>query len=472
MSTERVVLYVYDLSQGMARLMSRNLTGRQIDGIWHTSVVVYGREWYFGQGVFNSAPGVTHYGRPVEQIEMGQTSIPKDVYREFLNDIRPRYTAAHYHLLNHNCNTFSNEVCQFLVGKTIPGHITGLPADFLNTPFGQMLRPTIDAFFSSAHGATEVGTTATAQATVNPTHAHFSLALPTLRHLVSAPTQSAGVNDKMYGKLEETIKTHHGDNTQLAAFPSKLRELLGADDGRRAAAAVAVQLLKATPDIARDWIFLDVARCAALNEHAAGRLVPEVMAKCTEIETANPPVAAAAVLRTALNTVTNLTSHPSIGQAMVRNEPVQDGPAGTRAVVSALLILGLLHGEQSVRVAAGNVVVNLARAQMRLVDAHRRGTGGLGVWDVQGEQEEWVVEVLSACVNCLQREGDVEQDQVVLRLVAAIGCFLYTAPPSVLELVQVLELKSVLASKTVALGHAQQYRHLCAEIDLLLSSTA
>lgn len=33
----------------------------------------------------------------------------------------------------------------FLVGKNIPAHITSLPQDVLNTPFGQMLRPQLDA---------------------------------------------------------------------------------------------------------------------------------------------------------------------------------------------------------------------------------------------------------------------------------------------------------------------------------------
>src|SRR5271170_4641533 len=37
---------------------------------------------------------------------------------------------------------------QFLVSKTIPGHISSLPEDFLNTPFGQSLRPMIDGGFA------------------------------------------------------------------------------------------------------------------------------------------------------------------------------------------------------------------------------------------------------------------------------------------------------------------------------------
>jgi desumoylating isopeptidase 1 len=37
---------------------------------------------------------------------------------------------------------------QFLVGKTIPSHISSLPEDFLNTPFGQSLRPMIYGAFT------------------------------------------------------------------------------------------------------------------------------------------------------------------------------------------------------------------------------------------------------------------------------------------------------------------------------------
>lgn len=43
------------------------------------------------------------------------------------------YRPETYHLLDHNCNTFSNEVAQFLTGKGIPSHITNLPQEILNT---------------------------------------------------------------------------------------------------------------------------------------------------------------------------------------------------------------------------------------------------------------------------------------------------------------------------------------------------
>ena len=36
-----VTLRVYDLSRGMARQMSPALLGKQIEGIWHTGVLVF-----------------------------------------------------------------------------------------------------------------------------------------------------------------------------------------------------------------------------------------------------------------------------------------------------------------------------------------------------------------------------------------------------------------------------------------------
>ena len=58
-----VKLNVYDLSQGMAKAMSMGLIGVQIDGIWHTGIVVYGKEFYFGGGICYDPPGQTPFGK-------------------------------------------------------------------------------------------------------------------------------------------------------------------------------------------------------------------------------------------------------------------------------------------------------------------------------------------------------------------------------------------------------------------------
>lgn len=52
----KVTLHIYDLSQGMAKVFSPMYLGKQINGIWHTGVVVYGKEYYFGGGICAGVP--------------------------------------------------------------------------------------------------------------------------------------------------------------------------------------------------------------------------------------------------------------------------------------------------------------------------------------------------------------------------------------------------------------------------------
>ncbi|KAG8910324.1 hypothetical protein FRC01_006394 [Tulasnella sp. 417] len=92
-----VKLYVYDLSNGMARNMSFQLTGKQIDGIWHTSVVVFGREVYYGP--YNAGPGIqvvlpgqSHHGRPLKIEDMGETDLDEDTFWEYISEIQQEWT--------------------------------------------------------------------------------------------------------------------------------------------------------------------------------------------------------------------------------------------------------------------------------------------------------------------------------------------------------------------------------------------
>jgi thiol-disulfide isomerase/thioredoxin len=125
--------------------MSRQFLGIQIDAVYHTSIVLENIEYYFGQGVQTCRAGATHHGRPMETIKLGKTDLPMEVILEYLESLKEVYTPESYDLFAHNCNNFSNDFAMFLVGKGIPDHITSLPQTVLDTPFGQMLRPQIDA---------------------------------------------------------------------------------------------------------------------------------------------------------------------------------------------------------------------------------------------------------------------------------------------------------------------------------------
>lgn len=140
-----VQLYVYDLTQGMARAFSQQFIGTQIDAVYHTSLVFNNIEYFFGRGIQTCRAGTTHHGRPMEIINMGTTHLPMETILEYLDGLKEVYSPESYDLFAHNCNNFTNDFGMFLVGKGIPEHITNLPKRVLDTPFGQMLRPQIDA---------------------------------------------------------------------------------------------------------------------------------------------------------------------------------------------------------------------------------------------------------------------------------------------------------------------------------------
>jgi len=139
-----VVLHVYDLSVGFAPLLSPLLLGKQIAGIWHTGVVIRGREYYFGNGINVDLAGNTPFQSPTEVLRMGKTYVPPELIEEILIDLSQKFTPESYSLLHHNCNNFSNEFCHFLVGKGVPEHILHLTRDVAESPLGMVLSPVLD----------------------------------------------------------------------------------------------------------------------------------------------------------------------------------------------------------------------------------------------------------------------------------------------------------------------------------------
>ncbi|KAH6845456.1 P-loop containing nucleoside triphosphate hydrolase protein [Chaetomium sp. MPI-CAGE-AT-0009] len=138
-----VHLLVYDLSRGLARQMSLGLLGFQLDAIYHTSIQLNGLEYVYDGNIVAIRPGSSHLGQPMEKLHLGRTELPMDVIEEYLDSLREIYTVEAYDLWRHNCNNFSNDFATFLLGKGIPSHITNMPQAVLDSPFGQMILPTL-----------------------------------------------------------------------------------------------------------------------------------------------------------------------------------------------------------------------------------------------------------------------------------------------------------------------------------------
>lgn len=100
---------------------------------------MYGNEYYFGGGIQLTPVGTAPYGTPIQVIDLGVTNVQKDVFESHLKEISPHYTQEAYDIMKHNCNNFSNEIAQFLVGTTIPEYILKLPDEVSSSPLAPLM---------------------------------------------------------------------------------------------------------------------------------------------------------------------------------------------------------------------------------------------------------------------------------------------------------------------------------------------
>ncbi|CAM9893447.1 unnamed protein product, partial [Heterosigma akashiwo] len=144
----KVQLAVYDISMGMAAQMSAAILGEQIEAIYHTGILVYGKEFFFGGGIQQCAHETfvaSHGGiRPIQYLDLGTTNIPEHEFQKFLRDNNHRFTMQTYDLIRNNCNNFCDACAHFLLDKGIPEYIVKLPERVFSTPMGMMLKPMIE----------------------------------------------------------------------------------------------------------------------------------------------------------------------------------------------------------------------------------------------------------------------------------------------------------------------------------------
>lgn len=68
-----VHLLVYDLSRGLAKQMSLQLLGFQLDAVYHTSIKLRGLEYVYDGNIVAIPPGSSHLGQPMQELHLGTT---------------------------------------------------------------------------------------------------------------------------------------------------------------------------------------------------------------------------------------------------------------------------------------------------------------------------------------------------------------------------------------------------------------
>ena len=119
------------------------LVGKYYEGIWHTSICTYGKEFYYGDGMCFDQIGQTPFGVPTKELLLGETDLEEEQFMKYLGQNKDEWTADKYNVIKHNCNNFTDMVSKFLVKKGIPSDIISQPSEFLSTPLGPMIEPMI-----------------------------------------------------------------------------------------------------------------------------------------------------------------------------------------------------------------------------------------------------------------------------------------------------------------------------------------
>jgi hypothetical protein len=161
-----VELVIYDLSTGCSAM---NLLGavllpwQSLSAIYHTGVLVYGREYWYGGQLFSNHPVTDKvFGPPIRESEelclepseyvpglrvvrLGRTREPRKFFESHLNwTLSKKYTPASYDILTNNCNHFASEAVEFLCESRVPEAVMHVPKMLMNAPLVRLLRPLLN----------------------------------------------------------------------------------------------------------------------------------------------------------------------------------------------------------------------------------------------------------------------------------------------------------------------------------------
>jgi len=119
----KVILNVYDLAP------MNQYTYEFGFGVFHSGVEIAGKEFSFGghqyssSGLFTVEPKNAAGAIFREAIEMGETTKSSQEVQAIVDSMASEFYGNTYHLVNKNCNHFSDALCKTLLGKGIPGFV-------------------------------------------------------------------------------------------------------------------------------------------------------------------------------------------------------------------------------------------------------------------------------------------------------------------------------------------------------------
>lgn len=467
---------MYDLSQGLARQMSMGFLGFQLDAIYHTSIELNGREYVYDGGILAIQPYSSHLGHPMEKLTLGRTSLTMDVIEEYLDSIRPIFTAEAYDLFQHNCNNFTDSFAKFLLGHGIPEYITGMPRAVMASPMGRMLLPQLVQSFNAGRRQNGNGsllglqdsakqpTPPTSQPAQQkspapppgPSHPHVKLRLPSFSNVSNTKPvlfEKKPPLDKLVSKLGEEI----ADRPVVHSLRKFLEERDNSSNGtltqQNGPASVTIPDLaglgqfvrEAVQSMPRVTLFaaVDLFRCSLVDPRVSGFFAEEP--EHTTVQSVLSAVSAPgskgeacpyALRLVALQMVCNMFSSPLYVRELFTHAALR--PAVVQLVAASFLD----ESHPSVRAAAASLLFNMALAIRRSREGTQPATPTL--------PDEDQVELAASVVEAIgQEEASAGALQVMLM---ALGHMVYGAPldGELFDLLRVLDAAGTVLGKQKA----------------------
>mmetsp|Transcript_6033 Transcript_6033/g.11515 ORF Transcript_6033/g.11515 Transcript_6033/m.11515 type:complete len:693 (-) Transcript_6033:91-2169(-) len=144
----QVTLHMYDLSNGMGKTLAPWILGDELEKIWHTGLVVYGREYFFASDTVHDEPGKTSFGEPTRAINLGYTLWRQDELHDFIiEELQPIFHRDTYDVVNNNCNHFADAVCMYLLGRHLPDEVLQQTECLKKLNTVKVLRPILHWWF-------------------------------------------------------------------------------------------------------------------------------------------------------------------------------------------------------------------------------------------------------------------------------------------------------------------------------------
>eukprot|EP00697_Spironema_sp_BW2_P002787 gnl/Spiro4/13714_TR7309_c0_g1_i1.p1 gnl/Spiro4/13714_TR7309_c0_g1~~gnl/Spiro4/13714_TR7309_c0_g1_i1.p1 ORF type:complete len:341 (+),score=89.41 gnl/Spiro4/13714_TR7309_c0_g1_i1:152-1024(+) len=187
-----------------------SLLGTRIEAVWHTAIVVGGVEHYFdgGLGIATATPGTTRFGRAMRVDHLGDTTRTMDEFIAWNSQMMAtKYGPFDYNLLQRNCNHYTDDAAQFLVGRGIADDVINQVDRLLSTPLGAMFRPMLEKISMAPDAAAGSG--------VNSTHSDVPRS--------AAPAGGVGITLEQDTALRGLLQAMEEEVSGTSSFESASR---------------------------------------------------------------------------------------------------------------------------------------------------------------------------------------------------------------------------------------------------------